>query len=180
MKNVLLSLGILLLTTSTFASSVDLTKSSVSWEAKKVISGGHNGLVAIKSADLVESHNSLTSGIVVIDLNNIEVKELEGEWKDKFLTHIKSSDFFDVAKYPTATLKIEKVKENQIIGFLTIKDKTNPIKINFIKKDKNYSGTVVFDRTLFNLTYGSNNFFKNLGDKAIANEVTINFTIVLK
>jgi polyisoprenoid-binding protein YceI len=180
MKNVLLSLGLLVGSTAAMATSLDLTKSHITWESKKVISGGHNGLVKIKSLEVTEEKDQLKSGLVVIDLNQIQVNELEGEWKDKFLGHIKSADFFDVEKYPTASFKIDSVQNDELIGHLTIKDKTNPIKVKFKKENKTYSGQIIFDRTLYDLTYGSNNFFKNLGDKAISNDVKIGFVIVLK
>jgi polyisoprenoid-binding protein YceI len=179
MKNVLLSLAFLIGTTA-FATTVDESQSKITWAATKVIGGGHNGLVTIKSIKLKEKKGQLQSGLVVIDLTKIQVNELEGEWKEKFLTHIQSSDFFNIAKFPTATLKITDVKKSELIGFLTIKDKTNPIKVKFIKKEKTYSGELVFDRTLYDLKYGSTNFFKNLGDKAISNDVKLTFSIVIK
>jgi hypothetical protein len=40
------------------------------------------------------------------------------------------------------------------------------------------SGKFTFDRTKFDVIYGSGTFFDNLGDKAINNDVTIEFNIV--
>ena len=63
---------------------------------------------------------------------------------------------------------------------LTIKSKTNPIKVSYTKKGKTYSGKLKFDRTKFDMIYGSGNFFKNLGDKIIHDEVVLDFSVVLK
>ena len=98
----------------------------------------------------------------------------------KFEEHIKSADFFDVKKYPTSNLKINKVKDGKFFGDLTIKNKTNLVVIPYKKKGKSYTGTMKFDRTKFDMVYGSGNFFKNLGDKMINDQVTVEFTIITK
>ena len=43
-----------------------------------------------------------------------------------------------------------------------------------------YSGTLKFDRTKFNMKYGSGSFFKNLGDKMINNEIKIDYVVALE
>ena len=64
--------------------------------------------------------------------------------------------------------------------FIIYKDKTNPISVSYKKEGKTYTGKMVFDRTKYNIVYGSGNFFKNLGDKVIHDDVEVNFSIVLK
>lgn len=39
-------------------------------------------------------------------MNSFTETTLQGEWHDKF-GHVKSGDFFDTVKYPTATLVID-------------------------------------------------------------------------
>ena len=59
---------------------------------------------------------------------------------DKFNQHLQSEDFFDVAKFPTATFKSTKVvfsgnKPSEIIGNLTLKGITKPVTLkvtNFV------------------------------------------------
>ena len=59
---------------------------------------------------------------------------------DKFNQHLQSEDFFDVAKFPTATFKSTKVifsgnKPSEIIGDLTLKGVTKQVKLqvtNFV------------------------------------------------
>lgn len=54
----------------------------------------------------------------------------------KFDDHLKSGDFFEVAKYPTATFKSTKVEKGaaegtfKVSGDLTIKDVTKPVTID--------------------------------------------------
>lgn len=86
-----------------------------------------------------------------------------------------------MAKYPTATLIIEKqIGKDQVQGKLTIKDKTNPVTLKFNKSNNEYTGKFTFDRTQYGIIYGSGNFFKELAaDKIIKNEVTLDFKVVL-
>lgn len=61
----------------------------------------------------------------------IEPKFVNTGW-DKFNQHLQSEDFFDVAKFPTATFKSAKVvfagdKPSEIIGNLTLKGITKPV-----------------------------------------------------
>jgi polyisoprenoid-binding protein YceI len=164
---------------NSFTQEIDLKKSSFKWSASKV-SAKHFGPIKLKTASLEFKNDQLISGKLVMDHNSIASKDLEGEWKKKFEEHIKSSDFFDVKKYPTSSLKINKVDNGNFYGDLTIKDKTHPVVIPYKKIGKNYSGTMKFDRTKFDMVYGSGNFFKNLGDKMINDEVFVEFKIITK
>ncbi|MCO4793487.1 MAG: YceI family protein [Bacteriovoracaceae bacterium] len=163
-----------------FSVEVDLGKSSFSWLGTKV-TGKHKGLVSLKKATVkTNKKNTLTSGEFVIDLNTISVTDLEGEWKQKFEGHIKSPDFFNTQKFPTSKLIVNKVDDKFLYGKLTIKGKTRPVTIPYKVNGKEYKGTMKFNRTKFDMVYGSGNFFKNLGDKMIHDEVKIDFKVVLK
>jgi polyisoprenoid-binding protein YceI len=168
----------LLLSTSAMA-SIDLTKSEFKWKGKKV-AGEHFGKVPLKSAQLVEENGQIKSGEFVIDLTQLTVEDIQGEWADKLKGHLKSGDFFDVEKYPTATLKIKSVKGTKVTADMTIKGKTNPVTFDFKKDGKAYVGKLEFDRTKFDMIYNSGNFFKDLGDKAIENTVSVDFKVVQK
>ena len=138
------------------------------------------GEVPLKSAKVEMKEGKIASGDFVIDLTKMTVTDLQGEWADKFLAHIKNEDFFEVGKYPTARLVIEKDDGKTISGKMTIKDKTNPISISYKKDGKTYSGKMTFDRTKYNIVYGSGNFFKNLGDKVIHDKVEVTFSVIIK
>ena len=170
---------ILLLSSLNVFSDVDLKKSRFKWLGTKV-TGKHFGEISLKSASLKMKEEKIQSGRFEIDLNSMTVTDLTGEWADKFLGHMKSSDFFDVKKFPTAVLEIKKVDDKNIYGKMTIKGKINEIKIPYKKSGKTYSGKMTFDRTKYDMVYGSGNFFKNLGDKVIYDEVTIDFSVVIK
>ena len=164
------------------AAEVDIKNSSFQWKGSKKIGKFHTGKISLKSAKVKMSKDKIASAELVMDMKSITNEDLEGKWQKKLVGHIKSGDFFDVEKHPTATLSIDKqVGGSAVSGKLTIKGKTNPVKVKFKKNGKAYTGTFKFDRTKFGLTYGSKNFFKKLvGDKIINDEVSIEFKVVTK
>jgi len=176
MKTLLVAM--LALSVNAFA-GVDLAKSEFKWTGKKV-AGPHNGVVPLKSATLVEEKGALTGGEFVIDMTKIDVQDLQGEWKGKLEGHLKSADFFEVDKYPTASLKVKSVKGATVAADLTIKGITKPVTFDVKKDGKAYTGQLVFDRTQFNVKYNSGSFFdvKALGDKLIDDKVVVDFKVV--
>lgn len=167
------------LTTSAFAAEVDTSKSTFEWKASKV-TGKHNGMVPLKSGSLEVKDGKVVGGEFVANLKDFTIIDLSGEWATKFITHMKSEDFFEVKKFPTAKMKIKSVKGTKATGDLTIKGKTNEVTFEMKESKGTYVGTLKFDRTKFDMKYGSNNFFKNLGDKAINDEVIVEYKLVLK
>ena len=67
-------------------------------------------------------------------------------------------------------------------GQLTIKNITHPI--SFYSNIDNLNGKlranaeVIFDRSLYDVKYGSGKFFDNLGDRLIYDEIAINVMII--
>jgi polyisoprenoid-binding protein YceI len=101
----------------------------------------------------------------------------------KLVGHLKSDDFFGVATFPTSELVITKVEGNNFTGNMTIKGVTlpNSFTATATKDGKStvYKGTLTIDRSKYNIKYGSNSFFDNLGDKAIYDEFTLDFSLVV-
>ncbi len=160
---------------------IDTTKSKFQWTAGKVTGDKHTGIIPVKSGDLKMKDGKIIGGEVVMDMKAFTVTDIESEkYNKKFITHVSGPDFFQVEKYPTATLKIkEQVGNNKIKGDLTIKDKTQPVEVTFTKKGETFSGKFSFDRTKFGVIYGSGNFFKELtADKVIKDKVDLDFQLV--
>ncbi len=164
---------------SALALEVDTANSQFKWTGTKV-TGQHYGTIPLKSATVKDDKGQIKGGEFVIDITQMTCDDLTGEYKDKFLTHMKSPDFFEVEKWPTAKLVINKLDGKMAHGQLTIKDKTKNVKVPYTKEGNKFKGTFVFDRTQFGMIYGSGNFFKNLGDKMIHNDVKLEFTVATK
>jgi polyisoprenoid-binding protein YceI len=106
----------------------------------------------------------------------------------KLVGHLKSDDFFGVAKHPTASFVITnvvsrgKAGEYKLIGDITVKGTTKEIRFNATinQAGDTVSGNaeIVLDRTDFDVRYGSGSFFEDLGDKTIYDEFTLKLTIV--
>jgi len=183
------SLGLLVLaltlTTAVFAGSqkVDTAKSSVKWLGKKV-TGQHSGSISVKEGSLEVANGKVTGGKVVIDMQSLVVEDVkDAGMNGKLVGHLKSDDFFGVATFPTSELVITKVEGNNFTGNMTIKGVTlpNSFTATATKDGKStvYKGTLTIDRSEYNIKYGSNSFFDNLGDKAIYDEFTLDFSLVV-
>jgi polyisoprenoid-binding protein YceI len=168
------------LMTQSFAASVDLAKSSITWTATKKVGGGHTGELKLIKGSVEEKKGKLIGGEFTADINSFSVTDLKGKWAKKFLGHMKSADFFDVTKYPTSVFKISKIKNGKFYGDLIIKGKKKAIIIPYTKKGNNYEGDFDLNRTKFGMVYGSQSFFKGLGDKVINDNVNLKIKLVLK
>ncbi|AZQ61484.1 YceI family protein [Flammeovirga pectinis] len=185
MKKLVITIAAVALSIASFGQKIDQEVSKVNWTAYKVVGSSHTGDIAIKEGSFKIKKGEVKEGEIVIDLSTLNSTDLEGEWKGKLDGHLKSADFFDVEKYPTATFVLkEAVKEgdnHKLKGDLTIKGITQEVVFDskLQKVDKNHVlvGKIKIDRTKFGLKYGSNSFFDNLGDKAIADEFEIDFKV---
>ncbi|MEX1098834.1 MAG: YceI family protein [Bacteriovoracaceae bacterium] len=159
-----------------FGVEIDTNKSSLTWKGTKV-TGEHYGNLSFKSGEVTLKDDKLVGGEFEVEIDSLTVNDLEGEWRDKLMGHLRSEDFFEISKYPTSKLKINSVKGNTVNADLTIKGKTHPVKFDYKKEGEAYVGNFKFDRTKFGMIYNSGNFFKDLGDKLVHNDVLVNFKL---
>lgn len=164
-------------------------RSSVRWygtNGSPVIAEHTGGIKVKKGKVIVNTAGEITAAELVMDMTSITNDNLSGELQNKIVQHLKSPDFFDTKKYPEATFKstqVQKIsdKKYQIVGQLTIKNtKKNTNITGFYTTDGfNYSfkGNFIFDRTDFDVKYGSGKFFSNLGDKLINDTVKLSFDL---
>lgn len=168
--------------------NIDVDKSVLTWNGKKV-TGEHTGPVKAEKGYLALSGNQLKGGVVSIDLRTITSTDLKDnkEYHDKLINHLKSDDFFSVAKHPVATFKITKVKATagnvaDVTGDLTIKGITNaitfPVAVTVSGNTLTANGKATINRAKFDIKYGSKSFFDNLGDKVIYDDFTVDMNIV--
>lgn len=165
-------------------------KSKVMWLGTKV-GGSHQGTIAIKEGQLIANHHSILSGKVIIDMESIKCTDLDDNNAAKLEGHLKSPDFFSTEKHTTASIEIKSTAPHKdaedadintmITGDLTIKGITHEISFPamVVLKNGNIVGKakVVFDRSKWNVRYGSTSFMDNLGDKAISDDIELNLVI---
>jgi polyisoprenoid-binding protein YceI len=170
---------------------IDTQASTIEWTGTKITKAQHKGTLAIKDGQLEVANKEISGGQFTAKMDSLTDKDLEGspEYKTKLETHLKSEDFFNVAKYPESSFKIKSVKkksdtEYTIKGDLTMIGKSQEVEFPAQVKmeDGKVSGTaeLKIDRTKWDLKYGSGKFFKDLGDKMINDEIILNLNLVAK
>lgn len=162
--------------------AVDAAASGIEWHGRKV-SGAHHGTVDIKSGALFVDEGKVTGGNFVVDLNTINDLDLEGEWKDKLESHLKSDDFFDVENHPEATFEITGVTDGAeaniavISGNLTIRGVTKNITFDAHVEEATETG--VKASTDFNILredWGVS--YAGQADDLISKEINLKITLV--
>ena len=163
---------------------VNTADSRIMWEGAK-INKKHNGTINISSGNVSIKDGMIEAGSFTIDMASIVNQDLKPEnGKAKLESHLKSPDFFDVEKFPTAMFEITKVSNLEgdpsathlVYGNLTMKDKTKEIgfkaQVNIDDSGISVSSPpFTIDRSEWDVRYGSDKFFDDLKDNAINNEI---------
>ena len=167
------------------AYTVNTAKSKVTWNGYKV-TGEHEGAINIESGMIKMSGDKIVGGEFVIDMTTLSVTDLDGNMKGKLEGHLKSDDFFGVENFPTAKMTIAKAKAKSdgyhITADLTIKENTHPVEFVAVMSAEEGNMTarakITIDRAKYDVRYGSNSFFDNLGDKAIYDNFDLTIELV--
>ena len=153
-----------------FGQTKKVINSNVEWwgyKLAKTEASSHNGVVNLKSGDVVMKGNNIVGGTFSLDMNSINATDLTGEYQTKLNNHLKNGDFFETDKFPVATYKITSVKKSNnkafpylVSGNLTAKGKTNPVSFPAKISLKNgvlnmVSDKFSFDRQKFGIAYAS-------------------------
>ncbi len=188
-SRILLITVLLVFSSSAFSKEykINSTSSTLEWEAKKV-TGQHHGTISFAEGTLLVEHKRITGGKVIVDMNTIVNTDLtDAGYNQKLIGHLKSDDFFGVAKFPQASLEVKNVapKSGNIYHFtadLTIKGITSPVEFDAEVNDESgqisATGIMVVNRTKYGIKYGSGSFFQNLGDKVIYDDFTLRFKLI--
>ncbi len=166
---------------------VNTGESTISWTGFKP-TGKHNGTINLESGVFTVNNGSIESGAFLIDMNSIVDLDMpaDNEMNAKLVGHLKSADFFDVEKFPSASFEVTGIAENEgkmmLSGNLTLKDKKNNVTFPVtLSEDGNTytitSETFTIDRSKWDVKYGSKSFFDNLGDKFINDDIELQITV---
>lgn len=171
--------------------------SKVEWEGGKVTGDKHMGTINIKEGNLVINEGKLVDGTVVFDMASIASTDLtDPEMKGKLEGHLKGlneegkDDFFNTNTYPTATLDITKITEENgktmVEGNLDLKGKTDVVKFPATITETADGVTLAtdeftIDRTKWGVNYGSGTKIENLAaDKVIKDDIKLKATVTAK
>jgi polyisoprenoid-binding protein YceI len=203
MKTVITTLSAAFFAIATFAGNgndkgkaynVNTEKSQVFWTGKKV-TGEHTGTLSIKGGQVNVENGIPVSASFDLDFTTIACTDITDEGTNaKFVGHLKSDDFFAAEKFPVGKFEavsftpIAGAKDREanytIKGNLTIKGITNEIEFPAFISTKGdalvANGKATFDRSKFDIRFGSSSFFEGLGDKAIYDDVELTFVLSAK
>jgi polyisoprenoid-binding protein YceI len=145
-----------------------LKEGVLKWAAKKVMSMPHSGFVKIKSADFLVKEGEILRGSALLDMTTLTVDNSIDEKDNPVLEkHLRSADFFNVAKFSTATVRIDDIfpmKSDQYdfaaIAEVTVMGKTHSVNIPFklIVTGDEYSivsPPFIFDRLKWGINYNT-------------------------
>ena len=166
---------------------VDITETTLAWTGRE-ITEAHNGLISIAKGELQVNQGIITGGSYSIDMNSIKCLDItKTKANNKFISHLKSDDFFSSQKFPFADFKIASVKQLEnnnynIVGVLTIKGISNEITIpaviipegNKIKAMADFT----IDRTKWDVKYNSKTYFPEIADEFILDDIEFKLNLV--
>lgn len=173
-----------------FDKVVRIKKAEIKWWGYKIIkseNSSHTGDVPLKMGKLLFNNKKLVGGEFWVDMRKLTNTDLRGKKHDMLDKHLKSSDFFDVRKYPMAKFKISKLipQKNatynyEVIGHLTLKGVRKTVSFPARIEKNDYA--VTFTSAKFSINRQDYNVFYNYSvkDYLIKDEVDlqIEFTTI--
>lgn len=163
---------------------VNEEESSLRWHAERIVGNAHDGNVPF-TGKVVVNDDTFVSGAFIIDVANFT----SDDNNQRFMTHVKSEDFFEVETYPIAELVINSAEATDVanvynvLADLTIKGQTNDIAFpaTIVRDGENIKATADFtiDRTRWGIVYDSGSIFSEIGDRAIRDEIEYKLNLVV-
>ncbi len=159
------------------ARKINIKESTITWTGKKV-TGEHSGTLKFQEGMLIFKGKKVVGGSFIADMTTFSNTDQSGDDKKKLEGHLRSADFFNTDEYKTAKLVFKSIGEKSpglysITADLTIKGKTNPVKLELAVKGNKASTGFTVDRTQYGIQYGSGTFFSDLGDRTIYDEFDV-------
>lgn len=184
------------------AYEVNTEKSVVEWFGSKHLGKTHHGTIQLTNGSLSVENGEITAGEFTADMMTIKNVDLpvDGEYNQAMLEgHLKSDDFFDVAKYPTATFHITSIKQEAgengnthiVSGNFTLKDVTKeisfPAKVTVADDNASLTADFHFNRLDWGVNYDKDGveglldkLTKQGKDDFVKNEIGLKISLVAK
>ncbi|MES2440484.1 MAG: YceI family protein [Verrucomicrobiota bacterium] len=172
---------------------IDLRESNIRWIGRNLLNR-HEGLIGLKSGSLEITNGQLAGGEFVIDMRAISCTDLAGTaLHDVLIRHLTNNDFFDSGKFPEATVSITSASllpeatpgspDLTIFAILTLKGVSGPVEFSAstgvtAEGKLAAQATLAFDRTQWNVLYGSGKWFRHLGGHLVNDRIELHLRIV--
>lgn len=164
---------------------IDTATSVIRWTGRNLFNQ-HYGSVRLASGGIVIHEGALESASFAIDMNSIACDDLtEPTWNAMLIGHLKTSDFFQTDRFPTAEFVADNAEamdgcsvgspSHILKGLFTLRGVTRPLEFPAViasadGKRLTGQGQFEIDRTEFGSIYGSGKFFRHLG-KHVVNDL---------
>lgn len=168
---------------------IDTMNSKVEWKGYKIFKSentSHFGTIKFESGDITVKEGKLESGKFVANMASLTSEDLKNDKENlgKLNGHLKSGDFFDVEKFPTASFEITKVTPsaegdfNTVLdGNLTIKGITKPVQFKSNVTVKEGEVTIASEQKDINREDFGVKFQAPAENGVIKNEVTLQINV---
>ncbi|HEX3443684.1 MAG TPA: YceI family protein, partial [Chthoniobacterales bacterium] len=172
---------------------IDIEKSIIKWTGAN-LSNSHTGTLRFADGMFQLSQGQLEDAKFQIDMKSLACDDIKDAATNQILIqHLASDDFFEVAKYPMARFQLTAAKvlppgtagypNYEMSGRLTLKGVTDQITFPAIVgySDPNTiagQAHLEFDRTRWEVKYGSGKFFAFLGKHLVNDLVHLHLTII--
>lgn len=174
---------------------IDPAAAVLEWTGRN-INNRHYGRIPVKGGKVEFAGGDLREGGVALDMSGITNQDLQDEtYQQMLVNHLLSADFFDVARYPLASMTVNGwepissaslgTPDHLLRGELTIKGVTRPITVPVMvipQGDGSIKAQAAFaiDRTDWNITYGSGKLFEKLGMHLVNDRIDIELFFVAR
>ncbi|HZV81014.1 MAG TPA: YceI family protein [Geobacteraceae bacterium] len=174
---------------------LDPTSSVLEWIGRN-INNRHYGRIPFRGGEFVIAGGVLQRGEVTLEMSGISNLDLQDQtYRQMLVSHLKSADFFDVGRYPVATVTLKRwqplpgatpgTPDYTVQGELTIKGVTRQLDFPATvapQDDGSIKAQAAFDidRTAWNIAYGSGKLFEKLGMHLVHDRIDIELFIVAR
>ncbi len=111
----------------------------------------HTGSFSGITSNLTRGDAGILQGIITVDMNSLST-DTEAVTK-----HLKTKDFFDTTKYPTASIKMKSMTQTAVTATFTIHGITKDVTFPYVQSDTGYTA----DFTLNMKEFGIDQKFAN-------------------
>jgi rhodanese-related sulfurtransferase len=176
------------------AYALDIERSGIEWVGRN-LANRHAGTLRFASGELRVKRGAIVGGHLVLDMKSIADSDIEDRAMRQLLVkHLMSDDFFDVARFPEARFAILETKaiggctpgaaNYMVNGVLQMKGVERPLSfpavIGAMGGELVAQAHLDFDRTLWNVIYGSGKVFEKLGRHLVNDLVSVQLKIVAR
>lgn len=172
---------------------IDPSASVLEWTGRN-FTNRHYGRIPFIDGEIMIVNKQLQQGEITLDMTAITNLDLQDEsYRQMLISHLKSDDFFAVDRFPVAAIKFSGWQpitsaspgrpDHMVQGELTIKGTTRQIAFPVAILPQEDGGLKAqtafdFDRTDWNINYGSGRLFEHLGMHLVHDRIDIELFLV--